>query len=65
MSYNRERAVARRQTHRASPKLRDRRPPLDMLMTLQGSSVRCRRALGERHGGRASGMGELDLSELD
>jgi hypothetical protein len=36
MSYNRERAVARRQTHRASPKLRDRRPPLDMLMTLQG-----------------------------
>ena len=43
-------------------------PPLDMLMTLQGvyeKSLGCRRALGERHGGRASGMGELDLSELD
>jgi hypothetical protein len=35
-------------------------PPLDMLMTLQGvytrnRSVRCGRALGERHGGCASG----------
>jgi len=40
-----------------------------MLMTLQGVYEKLLGtlppSLRERHGGRASGMGELDLSELD
>jgi len=55
--------VARRQLHRALPKLRDRvsEPPLDKLMTLQGVYEKwlgtLPPTLGERHGGRASGNG--------
>jgi hypothetical protein len=63
--------VARRQLHRALPKLRDRvsEPPLDKLMTLQGymknGSVRCRRPWASVRVDALRAMGELNLLELE